>query len=375
LEQALLTGNPAVLDPLLDDWVEARTQSEIEADSNSLPPLLNRMLAACYEIAAEVLPAVEALSLLGAILPVYTHTFEYTARKETELHVQHVSQELETAHLRLERLDRSKSNFIAIAAHELKTPLTLIEGYTAMLRETLVATLPADPERHLAALLHGMDQGTRRLRTIIDDMIDVSIIDNNLLSLSFQPVWLKHILRQVCGELAAAVVERKQCLKLEDFPGNDAMTFGDEERLQQAFYNVVVNAIKFTPDGGHIQIDGRLLSGFVEVRIIDSGIGIDPQDQGQIFEKFGQLGQAALHSSSKTRFKGGGPGLGLPITKGIIEAHGGTIWVESAGHDEINCPGSTFHILLPLRDKPPDDKTAKLFQAFLFNTQPGEFTE
>jgi signal transduction histidine kinase len=109
-------------------------------------------------------------------------------------------------------------------------------------------------------------------------------------------------------------------------------------------------------------VDGRLLPGFIEITITDTGIGISLEDQAVIFEKFRQLGKASLHSSGKTKFKGGGPGLGLPITRGIIEAHGGTIWVESQGYDEKACPGSTFHILLPDRSEATDPKVAKLFR-------------
>ena len=125
--------------------------------------------------------------------------------------------------------------------------------------------------------------------------------------------------------------------------------------------NVVSNAIKFTPDKGRITIDGRSLPGFIEITIADTGIGVSTENQIRIFEKFGQTGRVNLHSSGKTKFKGGGPGLGLPITRGIIEAHGGTIWVESPGYDEEKCPGSTFHILLPLRTERTDPKVAKLF--------------
>ena len=110
-----------------------------------------------------------------------------------------------------------------------------------------------------------------------------------------------------------------------------------------------------------ITIDGRTLPGFIEVIVADTGIGISAENQSLIFEKFGQLGRVELHSSGKTKFKGGGPGLGLPIARGILEAHGGSIWVESDGYDEIKCPGSTFHILVPARTDTPDAEMQKLF--------------
>jgi signal transduction histidine kinase len=140
------------------------------------------------------------------------------------------------------------------------------------------------------------------------------------------------------------------------------MTFGDSERLYQSLKNLLTNAIKYTPDGGAITVDGRTLPGFIEITITDTGIGIDEDDIERIFQKFGRTGNIALHSSSKTKFKGGGPGLGLPITKGIIEAHGGAIWVESNGYDEILYPGSTFHVLLPIIKESPDKKMAELFR-------------
>jgi signal transduction histidine kinase len=147
------------------------------------------------------------------------------------------------------------------------------------------------------------------------------------------------------------------------------MTFADSARLYQALWNVLSNAIKYTPDNGNIIVDGRRLAGFLDITIKDGGIGIDPDDHDRIFEKFGRVGSVSLHSSGKTKYKGGGPGLGLPIAKGILEAHGGTIWVESEGCDENRMPGSVFHILLPLRDEPPDDKLAKLFQPLTEDSQ------
>jgi signal transduction histidine kinase len=139
--------------------------------------------------------------------------------------------------------------------------------------------------------------------------------------------------------------------------------------LLQVFRNVLYNAVKYTPDGGQIGICGRKLPGFLEVIIRDTGIGIDPDDSQVIFDKFVRLGNTALHSSSKTKFKGGGPGLGLRIAKGILESHGGAIWVESDGFDEKSCPGSTFHILIPMRAAPPDARMARLFAPMIHSSQ------
>jgi signal transduction histidine kinase len=154
---------------------------------------------------------------------------------------------------------------------------------------------------------------------------------------------------------------RKLTITIRDFEGSKDWIYIDPTRITQALRNVIHNAIKYTPDGGKITVDGRKLTGFIEVTVADTGIGISTENQKTIFEKFGQLGRVDLHSSGKTKFKGGGPGLGLPIARGILEAHGGSIWVQSDGHDEIKNPGSTFHILIPARAESPDPSMSKLF--------------
>jgi signal transduction histidine kinase len=155
------------------------------------------------------------------------------------------------------------------------------------------------------------------------------------------------VLRFATDDYQAALKERRLLLNLtgiDDLPPIQ----GDFQRLTQAFSNVIGNCIKYTPDGGQISITGRAIeSSHVEIVIADSGIGINPDDQELIFEKFYRVGSVELHSTGQTKFKGGGPGLGLAIAKGIIQAHGGKIWVESEGHDESRYPGSRFHIVLP----------------------------
>lgn len=352
------SGDPSWVDPLLSEWASVQTQTDLEDAPSVLIRFLKETMLITSEVSREVLPEDQAFRLVTALLPCFAHAFETAAMFEMQVKIAHLSAELSLVQQSMEKLDRSKSGFIAIAAHELKTPLTLVDGYASMLRESL-ENLGEDAVQH--QLIGGIYNGTKRLKTIIDDMIDVSMIDNNLLSLNFQPFWLNRLLSVLKLEIEPFIQERNQTLEIRPFEGSGEMNFGDPERLLQVLRNLLTNAIKFTPDHGHICVDGRKLPGFVDVTITDTGIGIAPEDQAAIFERFSRLGNTSLHSSGKTKFKGGGPGLGLHIARGIIEAHGGAIWVESSGYDEQQPPGSTFHILLPARKTPPDDTMAKLF--------------
>ncbi len=364
MEQVVETGDTAWLDPLLSLWSTSLTQTDLETGHSSLTEFIREIMLQTNQICRETLDSEKALDLIAALVPCFAHAFEKAAYGEMQVRVAYISNQLEQAQQNLERLDRSKSDFIAVAAHELKTPLTLIEGYTAMLRETRDPKTAPPMEAELVA---GINSGTRRLKAIIDDMIDVSMIDNNLLQIHFQPVWINRLITLIKSEVESTVNERSHVFEIYDFPGSGEMTFGDPERLMQVLRNVLLNAIKYTPDGGRITITGRKLPGFTEIIVRDTGIGIDPEDQNIIFEKFTRLGNSSLHSSGKTKFKGGGPGLGLHIAKGIVEAHGGAIWVESPGYDEEKRPGSTFHILLPMRTEPPDSRMASLLSPLLSN--------
>jgi hypothetical protein len=148
------------------------------------------------------------------------------------------------------------------------------------------------------------------------------------------------------------------------------MIRGDQTRLMQLLSNILGNAIKFTPDGGSVSVTTTLKqfdrngpqpgfdgsSGlninrtqpFIEIVISDTGIGIDKDDQRRIFDKFYEAGNIEEHSSGKVAFKARGAGLGLSISKGVIDMHGGQLWVESPGYDPQTCPGSSFIILLPV---------------------------
>ena len=357
LEQSITTGDPAWMDTILLDWAKSSTETELEEEPYHVSYLINRMIALTIQVSRETLTKQETLDLLAAVIPIYTYGLEVVARYEMETRVAHISSEMEKVQKRMERVDRSKSAFISVAAHELKTPITLIEGYASMMDDLM----QQGKGTNLDGLLAGMNTGIERLRSIVDDMIDVSMIDNELLQLNLQPIQISQMLSALSLELEPVLRTRKLTISMRDFEGSKEWIYIDPTRITQALRNVINNAIKYTRDGGTITIDGRRLSGFIEVTVADTGIGISVEDQATIFEKFGQLGRVDLHSSGKTKFKGGGPGLGLPIARGILEAHGGSIWVQSEGHDEIRNPGSTFHILIPSRAESPDPSMSKLF--------------
>lgn len=356
LEQVLITGETSWLESILKIWSTSLTQTDLEGQSASLTGFIKEIFLLTTRLCQESLQPEDATELLSALAPAFAYAFETSARFEIEARVLYLTHRLADVQANLQRLDRTKSDFIAVAAHELRTPLTLVEGYAAMLQDSF-ENLDTDKQ----TLITGIQNGSSRLRVIVDDLIDVSLIDNNLLSLNFQPVWLSKVFTSLALELSKSLEERRQNLSIQPFDGSTEMIYADPERIYQLFRNILQNAIKYTPDGGKIDVDGRKLPGFIEVIIKDTGIGIAPEDQGLLFEKFSRLDNSLLHSSGRTKFKGGGPGLGLHIARGIIDAHEGAIWAESPGRNEETCPGSTFHVLLPYRLEPPENKSIRIF--------------
>lgn len=265
---------------------------------------------------------------------------------EMELRVRERTEELNQAYQTLEKMDQNKSDFIRVAAHELRTPLTVIKGYTQVLD-----AMATEQRKELASLVQGILSGTERLHRIVNSMLDVAMLDSETMNIAKRPVDLERIFIDVRKTFHQALEERRLDLIITGLAALPKIA-GDPSLLYKVFDHLVGNAIKYTPDGGQITVTGTLIQDeregpVVKIAVQDTGIGIDPEYHDLIFQKFYQMGQVQLHSSSRTDFKGGGPGLGLAIARGIIEAHGGRIWVESAGHDEATCPGSTFYVLLP----------------------------
>jgi signal transduction histidine kinase len=208
----------------------------------------------------------------------------------------------------------------------------------------------------LIMAVDGVMQGTNRLHQIVNSMLDVARLENQVLTPHMEQLSIAPMLRLLHKEFQDDLEARNITLQLDEDMTHLPVMKVDPELLQKALNNVVVNAIKFTPDGGMVSIHAEpvkdeRLGPSLEIQVKDTGIGIDPENLDIIFEKLYQLGKVELHSSGRTTFKGGGPGLGLAIAAGIIKSHGGRIWAESPGYDEEKLPGSTFFIRLPLREE------------------------
>jgi signal transduction histidine kinase len=258
-------------------------------------------------------------------------------------------EELNNAYNTLAKHDKNKSAFIQVAAHELRTPLTVIKGYLGMLQ----ADEAIKNNEMLSQAIEGVLQGTNRLHQIVSSMLDVARLDNQITSPHVEPVSLSLILRLIHKDYVKDLATRNLTMNLDEAIKDVPPLLADSELLKKALDHVIVNAIKFTPDGGSIDISAQVvedtrLGKCAELRVKDTGIGIDPEHHKIIFEKLFQLGKVELHSSSRTNYKGGGAGLGLAIASGIVKALQGNIWVESKGHDEVNFSGSTFIVRLPL---------------------------
>ena len=258
--------------------------------------------------------------------------------------------ELNKALARLEKMDKNKSDFIQVAAHELRTPLTVIKGYMGMIKSA-----PAVKENNtLVMAMDGVLQGTDRLHQVVNSMLDVARLESEVVTPHLETVMIGPLLRLLIKDYVEDLKARQLTLEIDPQINTAPMLRADSELLKKALDNVIVNAIKFTPDGGRIDISATVVDAggrrgeVCEIRVKDTGIGIDPKDHEIIFEKLYQVGKVELHSSGRTKFKGGGPGLGLAIAAGIVKAHQGKIWVESVGHDEVKLPGSTFFIQIPL---------------------------
>jgi len=236
--------------------------------------------------------------------------------------------DIQKAYEELSELDRLKSDFVAIVSHELQTPLTVILGYASFLKEE--ATGAASEQ------LDAVMRSALRLRSLIDDVINLRHIETGEAELELEHLSLNELVTAIMTEFASLAEARKQSVSIE-LASQPPMVEADRQKLHLVLANLLSNAIKFTPEGGRIQVEVETRGNEVWVSVRDTGIGIPPRKQERIFDRFYQV-----EPSLTRRF--GGMGLGLSIAKGMVELHGGRIWVES-----VEGMGSSFTFALPLK--------------------------
>ncbi len=228
-----------------------------------------------------------------------------------------------------------QKTFISVVSHELKTPVSIIKGYAGTLRRP-DAEWPSSVQQEYGAVI---EEEADRLNELIDNLLEASRLQSGSFKLELRDeVSLPKLSADAVKRFESQTAVHEFSLHFsDDFP---AVT-GDERRLTQVFNNLVNNAIKYSPDGGNIDITGHVHGEYVTVSVRDEGIGIPNHQQHRIFKKFSRLDNAL---SRKTE----GTGLGLFLTKAIIEAHGGSIWFNSNGTSNGgNRPGTTFTFSLP----------------------------
>jgi K+-sensing histidine kinase KdpD len=227
-----------------------------------------------------------------------------------------------------QRVDRLRSEVMATLSHELRTPLAAIKGYATTL---LLDEVEWSAEKR-SEFLNLIDEECDNLQGMISDLLDSSLFDVGQLAIERQPVRLPRVAREAGEEMQRRTEVHRLVV---DFPADFPIVDADPRRIKQVMRNILDNAIKYSPDGGLVMIRGEVRPSDVVVSIADQGVGISPEDLIPLFEKYFRV-------KSPTGYHVAGTGLGLPVARAIVEAHGGRIWAESKVGQ-----GTTLYFSLP----------------------------
>jgi signal transduction histidine kinase len=242
--------------------------------------------------------------------------------------------ELKVAMSSAEAANKAKSDFLASMSHELRTPLTAILGFSEVLQDEYFGKLNNKQKEYLNDI---RDSG-QHLLSLINDILDIAKVEAGKMELELGPVVMREILENSLRMIKEKAATHGIKLELDLAPEIEGLKIqADERRLKQIIFNLLSNAAKFTPDGGRIQLVARCENEKLMVAVTDTGIGISPENQQKVFNDFYQLG-------SSLKNKTAGTGLGLPLSRRMVEMHGGEIWCESEGEGK----GSRFTFTIPL---------------------------
>ena len=260
-----------------------------------------------------------------------------------ERNVQERTAELEKAKVEAEAASRAKSDFLANISHEFQTPLNAVVGFTKVLKDRLFGDLNPKQDEFVKYI----SEAGETLSKLLNDIIDVSSVSSGRTHLNLSTVSIPRALKQAVSMLNRQISEKGHAMTVDVALDADVAIEADEEKVRHIFFQLISNAVKYTPDGGKINVlalrsAGRAGEDGVQVSVSDNGPGIKPEDIPRLFQNFGRL------ESTYTR-QSGGVGIGLSLTRQLVELLGGDIRVESEYGS-----GSTFSVFLPLKQKRQD---------------------
>ena len=241
-------------------------------------------------------------------------------------------------HKQLEAIGKKKSEMLRILAHELKTPLSIIHSAADIIASGII-----DDQASLERVHCSLTKGVHRISKVSQQLSNVASLGEKM-PLEYQSIRISEILATMASQFSSILQQRKLTLKLITSKKNDTVQC-DPTLIEMALYNLISNAIRFTPDGGRIWVESNVSSGMVVISVTDNGIGIEESQIAAIFEKFYEVGNVMNHSSGDFEFKSGGLGLGLASVHAILEAHNASIQVHSKMGE-----GSRFTFHLPVID-------------------------
>lgn len=308
-----------------------------------------RVISLTFQNITEKIRYIEELKEKNKTLEILLNKYQ-----STQIALQISNEKLENALIAIERaneelkkVDSLKDVFFSTISHELKTPISLIQGYIGILKND-----PAIKKSEVSNdIVDAIDRASKRLLNLTEEIMELLKIKSGKISLNLSLTSIKTLIQAIIPEIDHFLKKKNIELILENLDNLPIINV-DSKRIETVLRNLIVNAIKFTKEGGKIIITGTLEAentiNYVKISIKDEGCGISKFNLDKIFNEFFTL-PPPPNVAKLTNLKGSG--LGLSIAKGIVEAHNGKIWAESNGYDPDNFPGATFYIMLPIIDE------------------------